>query len=83
MTSTYLSTNDLQIGMKTTVKALSHIINTYMILLYDHAGDKEGTLVYANQKQTSDYDKWFLQDKPITPIHHTKDELEENVVYDE
>ena len=54
-----------------------------MIILYDKAGDTEGTLVFFGNKQTKDYDKWFMQEKPITPIHHTSVELEENVVYDE
>ena len=50
---------------------------------YDNAGDNEGTLVFVGNKQNKEYDKWFMQSKPITPIYHTKMDLEENVVYDE
>ncbi len=78
-----LKPNDLKIGMKTTAEQLSHIMNTYMIIAYDHAGDVEGTLVFIGNSQTEEYDSWFMQDKPITPIYHTEMELEENVVYDE
>ncbi len=79
----YLKANELKIGMRATVEQLSHIINKYMILAYDNAGDNEGTLVFVGNKQNKEYDKWFMQSKPITPIYHTKMDLEENVVYDE
>lgn len=83
MGKTYLSPNDLKLGMRTTVSQLSHIINKYMILVYDNEGDEEGTLVFIGNKQNKEYDSWFMQEKPITPIHHTSMDLEENVVYDE
>ncbi len=83
MASNYLQLKDVKLGMRVSAEQLSHIMDKYMILLYDNAGDTEGTLVYFNNKQTKDYDKWFMQEKPITPIHHTNMELEENVVYDE
>ena len=69
--------------MRCTPDDLSHIYDKYMIIMYDHKGDKEGTLVFAGKKQTKEYDKWFMQDNTITPIFHSKMELEENVVFDE
>ena len=83
MTGNFLEPKDIKIGMKATVAQLSHILNKYMILAYDHTGDEEGTLVFIGDQQDKNYDSWFMQDKPITPIHHTDMELEENVVYDE
>lgn len=83
MVKTYLKTNDLKLGMKATVSQLSHIVDKYMILVYDKEGDEEGTLVFIGNKQNREYDSWFMQEKPITPIHHTSMDLEENVVYDE
>lgn len=83
MATNFLEAKDLRIGMKATVTQLSHILNKYMILVYDHEGDKEGTLVFVGNKQDKEYDSWFMQEKPITPIHHTEMDLEENVVYDE
>ena len=79
----YLQLEDVKIGMRTSAEQLSHIMDKYMILVYDNAGDKEGTLVYIGSRQTKEYDKWFMQEKPITPIYHTKMESEENVVYDD
>lgn len=35
----YLQANELKIGMRATVEQLSHILNKYMILAYDNAGD--------------------------------------------
>ena len=83
MANRTLKLKDLKVGMRTTVEQLSHIMNKYMIIAYDHAGDTEGTLVFIGNSQNKEYDSWFMQDKPITPIHHTEMELEENVVYDE
>ena len=54
--------------MRCTPDDLSHIYDKYMIIMYDHKGDKEGTLVFAGKKQTKEYDKWFMQDNAITPI---------------
>ena len=59
------------------------IANANMILAYEKEGDEEGTLVFIGNKQNREYDSWFMQEKPITPIHHTSMDLEENVVYDE
>jgi uncharacterized protein YxeA len=79
----YLQVKDLKLGMRTTAEQLSHIMNKYMILVYEHSGDEEGTLVFIGSHRNKEYDKWFMQDKPITPIHHTHVESEKNVVYDE
>lgn len=83
MSDNFLQTKDLKIGMRVTADQLSRIVNKYMIIAYDNVGDKEGILVYMNSRQNKEYDKWFKQEKPITPIHHTQMELEENIVYDE
>lgn len=83
MVKTYYNTSDLKLGMKATVSQLSHILNKYMILVYDKEGDEEGTLVFIGNKQNKEYDSWFMQEKPITPIHHTSVDLEEKIVYDE
>ncbi len=83
MTRKLLEPKEIKVGMRATAEQLKHILNKYMILAYDHAGDKEGTLVFIGDQQDKEYDSWFMQDKPITPIHHTEMELDENVVYDE
>ena len=83
MVKTYYNLSDLKLGMKATVSQLSHILNKYMILVYDKEGDEEGTLVFIGNKQNKEYDSWFMQEKPITPIYHTSVDLEENIVYDE
>jgi len=83
MTEKFLESKDLKIGMRATAEQLNHILDTYMILVYDKTGDKEGTLVFIGKKRTKEYDKWFMQNKPITPIHHTKMNMEGDVVYDE
>lgn len=83
MVNGYYQVDELKIGMRATVEQLSKILNKYMILAYDNIGDTVGTLVFIGNRQTKEYDKWFKQDKPITPIHHTETDLEENIVYDE
>ena len=84
MENGFFQVQDLRVGMKATADQLSHIMNKYMILAYDHEDDVEGTLVFIGNRQNKEYNKWFMQDKmPITPIHHTPIELEENIVYDE
>lgn len=79
----HLKLSELHIGMKATADQLSQIPDKYMILLYDNIDDKVGTLVFLGNRRTKNYNKWFNQDKPITPIHHTCEELEENVDVDE
>ena len=83
MVNGYYQADELKIGMKATAEQLSRILNKYMILAYDNVGDTVGTLVFVGNRQNKEYDKWFMQDKPITPIHHNEADLEENVVYDE
>lgn len=75
--------DDLHIGMTAKAEQLSKIYNKYMILLYDDMGSKEGKLVYCKDIQDKEYDGWFMQPKPITPIFNDKDELEDMSVYDE
>ena len=77
------SLNDLHIGMAVRAEQLSEIYNKYMILLYDDMDSREGKLVYCKDTQDKDYDGWFMQPKPITPIFNDKDELEDMAVYDE
>lgn len=69
---------DLYIGMRVTAGQLRHIMNKYMILVYDNPGDSEGTLVFIGDKQTKEYDQWFMQEKPITPIFNI--EMDPNVI---
>jgi len=83
MENGYYELKDLKVGMKATSERLKHIMNRYMIIAYDNLEDPEGTLVFLGKRQTKEYDKWFFQNKPITPIYHGPWELEENVVYDE
>lgn len=78
-----LTLEDLRIGMMAKAEQLSEIYNKYMILLYDEAESKTGRLVYCKDIQDKDYDSWFMQPKPITPIYNDKDELEDMAVYDE
>ena len=75
--------DDLRIGMSARAEQLSEIYGKYMILLYEDAESNTGKLVYCNDVQDKDYDRWFMQPKPITPIFHDKDELEDMAVYDE
>lgn len=74
---------DLHLGMFVRAEQLSEIYNKYMILLYDDTEYTAGRLVYCKDIQDEEYDKWFMQPKPITPIYNDKDELEDMVVYDE
>ena len=74
---------DLQIGMMVKAEQLSEIYNKYMILLFDNAESKIGKLVFCGDEQNQEYDSWFMQAKPITPIYNDKDELEDMAVYDE
>lgn len=59
------------------------LYNKYMILLFDDADSKTGKLVFCGDVQNKEYDSWFMQPKPITPIYNDKDELEDMAVYDE
>lgn len=77
------STKDIQIGMMVKAEQLSEIYNKYMILLFEDTKSKLGKLVYYGDTQDQEYDSWFMQPKPITPIYNDKMELEDMVVYDE
>lgn len=74
---------DLQIGMMVKAEQLSEIYNKYMILLFDDTKSKMGRLVYFGDTQGKEYDSWFMQPNPITPIYNDKMELEDMIVYDE
>lgn len=71
---------DLYIGMEVTTDQLSDIYDTYMIIQYESNNDRIGRLVYIGKSQTAEYDEWFMQSKPITPIYNDKEDL---FVYDE
>ena len=75
--------DDLYIGMRAKAGQLSEIYGKYMILMYDDAESRLGKLVYCKDVQDDDYDSWFMQPKPITPIFNDRDELEDMAVYDE
>lgn len=83
MTAGKYALEDLYIGMRANAEQLSEIYNKYMILLYEDMESQTGKLVYCKDTQDQDYDQWFMQPKPITPIYHDKDELEDMAVYDE
>lgn len=77
------SLKDLHIGMLAKAEQLSEIYNKYMILLFDDMDSRVGKLVFCGDVQDQEYDSWFMQPKPITPIYNDKEELEDMVVYDE
>lgn len=54
-----------------------------MIVAFDSTESRAGKLVFCGDVQDQEYDSWFMQPKPITPIYHDKDELEDMAVYDE
>ena len=68
---------DLYIGMIAKAEQLSEIYNKYMILLYDDTERKMGKLVYCKDTQDKEYDSWFMQPKPITPIFKDMAEYDE------
>lgn len=74
---------ELHIGMEVTKEQLSEIYDTYMIIAYDGGVNTKGKLVFLGKKQDAEYDNWFKQPKPITPIFNDRDELEDMSVYDE
>ena len=39
--------------------------------------------MFCGDVQNQEYDSWFMQPKPITPIYNDKEELEDMAVYDE
>lgn len=74
---------DLYLGMSVKAEQLNEIYGKYMILLYDDIEHAEGKLVYCKDIQDDEYDGWFMQSKPITPIYNDRDELKDMAVYDE
>ena len=77
------SLNDLHIGMAVRAEQLSEIYNKYMIVAFDSTESRTGKLVFCGDVQDQEYDSWFMQRNPITPIYHDRDELEDMAVYDE
>lgn len=75
--------DDLHIGMAAKAEQLSEIYNKYMILLYEDMDSSMGKLVYCKDTQDKEYDSWFMQSKPITPIFNERDELGDMAVYGE
>jgi hypothetical protein len=78
-----LKIEDLKIGMSVSAGQLTDIYDIYMIIEYDKFGDRIGRLVYIGDTQTTEYDKWFEQSNPITPIYNDSYELTDKSVYDE
>lgn len=72
---------DFYIGMRVSAYQLRHITNKYLKQVNDNIGDSEGTLVFIGDKQTKEYDQWFMQEKPITPIYNM--EKDPNVIYED
>lgn len=83
MNSMLIPSEDVKLGIKAEVSQLKGIYDKYMILLYENPDDTEGTLVFYGDTQDEEYAKWFDQDKPITPIYNSRNELEDMIVYDE
>lgn len=77
------NSQEIQIGMMVKAEQLTEIYNKYIILLFEDTKSKIGKLVYYGDTQDKEYDSWFMQPKPITPIYNEKYELEDMVVYDE
>lgn len=74
---------DIYIGMMAKAEQLSEIYNKYMISLFDDNESEIGKLVFCGDVKNQEYDSWFMQSKPITPIYNDKEELEDMAVYDE
>ena len=86
ITNSKLTIKDLYKGMRVKESQLSDILDTYFILLDSVAisdTDIEGELVYFGNGRGEEYKKWFMQDKPITPLFFCKEDSEDGVVYDE
>ncbi|MCM1134473.1 MAG: hypothetical protein NC400_02760 [Clostridium sp.] len=78
---------ELKKNMRVKVSQLNCILDVPMILVdtkvIADGGDLEGTLVYFGKAETEEYEGWFRQTKPITPIYFNSTELGDDVVYDE
>ena len=80
---TLIPSDKVKVGMRAEASQLKGIYDKYMILLYENPDDTEGTLVFYGDSQNEEYAKWFEQDKPITPIYNSKNEMKDVMVYDE
>ncbi len=74
---------DLSIGMEVCPDQLSDILNMYFIIAYDSDDNETGHLVFMGKTQNDEYNSWFMQSKPITPIYNRKEDMDDMVVYDE
>ncbi len=77
--------SELKTGMKVGLSQLKNVLDTPMILIDTEVinnDDLVGTLVYFGDNER-EYEKWFKQPKPITPVYFNSEELEDGVVYDE
>lgn len=80
-----LALSDLKVGMKVKLSELQNILDTRMILIDTKMisnDDLVGTLVFFGNNK-AEYEKWFKQSRPITPVYFNSEELEDGVVYDE
>lgn len=76
------SIDELKKGMIVRLSQLSDILDTPMILTDTKIlpnDDLEGILVYFGDSSTKEYEDWFNQSKPITPVYFSS----EDDVYDE
>ncbi len=76
---------ELKKGMQVRESQLTNILDTPMILVDTHIinnNDLIGTLAFFGHNER-EYEEWFEQSKPITPIYFNSEELEDGVVYDE
>lgn len=76
---------ELKLGMQVKMSELKNILDVHMILTDTKVinnDDLIGTLVFFGTDE-KEYEKWFKQDKPITPIYFNSEEMEDGVVYDE
>ena len=83
MDNKLITPEELKLGILVSPEQLDNIYNLYMIILYENDEAEKGTLVYINSFPDDDYDKWFEQPNPITPIYNNDTDDEENYVYDE
>lgn len=79
-----LTIDDIYKGKQVSPDELSEIYDTYIIIAYN-SGEKssKGEIVFIGKEQNEEYDSWFKQKRPITPVFNNREELEDMSVYDE
>lgn len=85
MISKKYTLSELKLGMQVKLSELQNILDIHMILVDTKMisnDDLVGTLVFFGNNE-KEYEKWFKQTKPITPVYFNSEELEDGVVYDE